>query len=480
MEAGMRAVGAWAAAIGVLLAAACSSAAGPGSAQPAAGRTPATPAPPATGVHGNDAALSGHGELAFVSAGRLYLLGGSAPHLVQVRLPGLASAPSWSPDHRWLAVEVSPPPPAVTPYVPEPAALYVLRADGSGARPLTPRGWSTDEYAWSPARDVLAAAVSPHPFASQPTTGLLEVADPATGATRTLLTSPDITGIAWSGGGAMLAAGAAAGVGAPGSNGFHYVSRLETIRASGGRIRVVYSLSGTVLILAGWWPDGSGLLFWPDPQGSGSIAADGLPLDSIAIGAPRPRTLVASMLVHQSWIAFAPGGGALAAVSGGDREIWLGGKQITICQQSGACTPVAQPSGVVSLQPSWSPDGRLVFARASASGPFGPDGNADFSPAWIARWDATQRLWTTTGSGAAPAPVSVAGQGALDPVWGAGGALLFVRGDWLWLLPAASRAAEEVAGPLHASTGPTYYAYVPYAQLIAWTSAQPEVAAGSG
>lgn len=478
----MRAVGVLAA-TGVLLAAGCSSAARPGSTMNqagTAGRAPVSSVAPGAGVHGNAAALAGNGELAFVSAGRLYLLGGSAPHLVEVDLPGVASAPGWSPDHRWLAVEVSPPPEASALYAAGPAALYVLRADGSGARRLTPGGWSTDGYAWSPARDLLAAAVSPQPPANQATTVRLETVDPATGAARTLLTSADITGIAWSAGGGMLAAGVAAGVGAPGSSGFRYVSQLDTIPAAGGRVRVVYSLPGSVLILAGWWPDGSGLLYWPDPQGSGSIAADGLPLDSIQIGASRPRTLVASMLVHRSWVAFAPGGRVLAAVSGGDREIWQGGKQITICPQSGTCTPVAQPAGVVSLQPGWSPGGRLAFARGSASGPFGPDGSADFSPAWITAWDATQRLWTTTGSGAAPAPLTAAGQGALDPAWAASGALMFVRDDWLWLLPAAGHAVEEVAGPLHASTGPAYYAYVPYAQLIAWTAARPDATAGSG
>src|ERR1700733_335601 len=158
--------------------------------------------------------------------------------------------------------------------------------------------------------------------------------------------------------------------GQPGGNSFHWVGDLETLPASGGPAAVVRSWAGGLLELAGWWPDGSGLLYWPDSQGSASLAADGLPLDSIQLGSGAPRTLVATMLVHGSWIAFAPGGHELAVVSGGNREIWLGGKAVTICGQSASCKQVPQPSGTVSTQPAWSPASRLTFARGSASGPF--------------------------------------------------------------------------------------------------------------
>jgi Tol biopolymer transport system component len=487
----------WAASASVILfAVACSS--GSGSGQPGhVSRSPAAPAgsqqaaaaSASPGSAGNGglsgaSALAGQGELAYIAAGRLYLLGGSAGALHRVGLPGVPTAPSWSPDHRWLAVQVSAPAPASNPYQTGPAVLYVLRADGSGLRALTPTSWTTQQYAWAPGQDELAAVVVPAATGTSIPTSRLETINPVTGAVRVLLSAPAITGVAWSPDGKTLAAGASETSGQPGSNSFHWVGELETMPASGGTGTVVRSWADGLLELAGWWPDGSGLLYWPDPQGSASLAADGLPLDSIQLATGVSRTLVTGMLVHSSWIAFAPGGHELAVVSGGNREIWLGGKAITVCGQSVSCKPVAQPSGTVSTQPSWSPAGRLTFARGSASGPFGPNGKADFSTAWVTRWEATQQLWSAAGNGAGQARVPGTGAGALDPVWARNDALMFVRDNWLWLLPAGSKSAERVAGPLNDIsnldiTNITYYGYVPYPKLIAWTAARPQATAGT-
>ena len=425
--------------------------------------------------------LSGNGELAYVAGGRLYLLGGSAGSLRRVSLPGVPSAPGWSPDHRWLAVRVTPPAPASNPYQAEPTVLYVLRADGSGIRPLTPKSWTTQQYAWSPKQDRLAAVVTPPATGTSIPASRLETIEAGSGADRVLMSAPAIVGAAWSPNGKTLAAGMGETSGQPGSNSFHWIGRLETLPASGGPATVVRSWSGGLLELAGWWPDGSGLLYWPDPQGSASLAADGLPLDTIGLASTSaPRTLAASMLVHSSWIAFAPGGHELAIVSGGNREIWLGRKALTVCGQTASCRLVPQPSGTVSTQPSWSPDGRLTFARGSASGPFGPNGGADFSPAWVTRWEATQQLWSASDNGTGQARVAGTGAGALDPIWANNGALMFVRDNWLWLLPAGSKSAERIAGPLDDITSNAFYGYVPYPQLIAWTAARSQATAGTG
>jgi hypothetical protein len=463
----------WAAAAALLCAVACASCAG----QP--GHAPVSLESAGDGGLSGASALAGNGELAYVAAGRLYLLGGSAGTLHRVSLPGLASAPGWSPDHRWLAVQVTPPTPASNPFQAEPTVLYVLRANGSGIRPLTPKSWTTQQDAWAPARDELAAVATPPATGTSIPASRLETIDPVTGAVRVLSSAPAITGVAWSPDGRTLAAGVGETRGGPGSNSFHWVGDLETLPASGGQAAIVRSWAGGLLELAGWWPDGSGLLYWPDPQGSASLAADGLPLDSIQPGSSVPRTLVASMLVHGSWIAFAPGGHELAVVPGGNREIWLGGKAMAICGPAASCKPVPQPSGTVSMQPSWSPSGRLTFARGSGSGPFGPNGNADFSPAWVTRWQATQQLWSAAGSGTGQLRIPGTGAGALDPIWAKNATLMFVRDNWLWLLPAGSHSAERVAGPLDDITNTTFYGYVPYPELIAWTAALPEATAGT-
>ncbi|HLK79038.1 MAG TPA: hypothetical protein VKU77_36000 [Streptosporangiaceae bacterium] len=462
---------------------------------------PVTATQPAKASQATPSPRNGHGELAYVAYGKLYLRGGpaggpaGAPH--RVTLPGLPYAPAWSADGRWLAVQVSSPPPASQPFLQQPATLWLVNAAGTSARRITPASWQVSGFAWAPHRDELAVAAY-LPKAPPARADLAATLTPA-GQYRILAAGQTLTGPAWSPDGTRLAVGTATFTAG------QWHSRLDLLSPSAGTSAVAATNTGNVLELAGWWPDGHGLLYWTDYQGSASIAADGLPLDAIALGSRSPRTLLPAMLVHASWLAPAPRGRAFAAVAGGDRVIWSGGKQITLCAPAGRCTPVRQPAGVVSVGPSWSPGGSaIVFARLSASGPFGPGGHADFTPSWITRWEATSTLWTAPApapapvaapgsvaangsapaTGPAPAPgsaatgsaarlLTAAGRGAHDPVWGRDGSVLFVRADSLWLLPPRAAAPIRLTGPLGVLSGPafdqTYYGYVPYPQLFAWT-----------
>src|ERR1700691_1701651 len=217
-----------ASAMTLLCAVACASCAG----QP--GHAPASLESAGDGGLSGASALAGNGELAYVAARRLYLLGGNAGTLQRVSLPGLASAPTWSPDHRWLAVQVTPPAPASNPFQAEPTVLYVLRANGSGIRPLTPKSWTAQQDAWAPARDELAAVVTPPDSGTSIPASRLETIEPVSGAVRVLLSAPAITGVAWSPDGKTLAAGGGEPRGQPGSNSFHWGGDLETLPASGG------------------------------------------------------------------------------------------------------------------------------------------------------------------------------------------------------------------------------------------------------
>lgn len=440
------------------------------------GGGPVSPAVPRT----SDAAARGaavsalgrHGELAFVAHGSLFLLGGPAGAARRVDLPGMPFSLAWSADRRWLAVEVSQPPPAGSPYQQEPAALWLVNAAGTHTGRLTPASWDIISFAWSPQAPRLAAAV--FLTGAKPGRSYAVATITPGGEHKVLAVGSYVSGVAWSPHRLRIAAGVSTF-----SRRSGWLGRLELVNpAGGGQPQVVAGSKGNVLEMAGWWPDGSGLLYWIDPQGSGSIAADGLPLDSVSLATRRSLQLVAGMLVHGSWLAFSRDGHTVAVVAGGDRVIWSGHKHIAICRPSSGCSAVAGPAGVVSLRPSWSPDGKtVVFTQASAAGAFGPSGHAGFSLHWIRRWQATSRMWLAAADGSSLRRLVAAGPGALDPVWGTDGSILFVRADWLWLLPAGASAPTRLAGPLGALAAPaydrSYYGYIPYPQLIAWTGARP-------
>lgn len=138
------------------------------------------------------------------------------------------------------------------------------------------------------------------------------------------------------------------------------------------------------ITLAGWWPSGQGLLFWRDPQHSASIGADGLPLQSFALGTDTPKTL-ATMLLRPDWI-------------------------------------------------TWSPDGsRIAFVRTATA-----DAADD-------QWTATRTLWIENADGSGAAELKAAGTGVASPVWSRDGKhLLYLRGSAVWSLDIASGKATQV------------------------------------
>ncbi|MGC8628568.1 MAG: hypothetical protein ACP5VR_13665, partial [Acidimicrobiales bacterium] len=179
---------------------------------------------------------------------------------------------------------------------------------------------------------------------------------------------------------------------------------LRIVPLAGGTGRVVYTLpkGGYVMLEQGWWPDGKGLLFWDDPAGSASIAADGLALDSLDLRTGRVSTL-ATMLTYRNWVAWSPGGSELALVAGPNRIIWDNAKHIVLCKMPAArCRPVPLPrQGFMALGPAWTPAGSLVYdvapAAASPAALVPPGlkviGNGPFSLATVGEWYSGARLY---------------------------------------------------------------------------------------
>ena len=402
--------------------------------------TPGPPNPPPPGpLQVDGAAWRGHGDLAFVSGGQLEVLSNDGS-LTEVTGPtggGSDSTPAWSPNGQWLAflhTGVS------QGYDVPPATLWLVEAGASDATEVTTSGVGT--FAWSPVTSVLAfTEAMPNSSAAVSVDESVWLEQPGSAPTPLSVgTGLGVDDIAWSPDGSDLAFDDAVGGQPPTGTtpAVRPVGRIGVVPVVGGGAQTVYQLTGAGLRVAGWWPQGGGLLFWEDPDFSASIAADGLTLYSLPTGSTQPAALARS-LVGPSWWAPSPVGNVIAVVAGAGREIWTNGRNVQLCTLSSAtCQAVPIPAGSVGLTPSWTASGDVVFATASASPPYGSSGRALYTPGYMAEWDATSMLWISA-PGGGPQQLASAPAGALLAAPATeGSAAVIVADNSLWLADTAT------------------------------------------
>jgi hypothetical protein len=360
---------------------------------------------------------SGFGKLAYVWRGHLYVLDASGRR--QITFRGLAMDAAWSRDGRSLTYQVGPPS-STGQY-----QQWTVQSDGSGARRL--------------AASFCAACVSPD--GRRIVTVSRGWIPPRHGQGNGHAVNPSIS----------------------------IVGRPDR------RVIWQFRLSwarGKTIDFRGWWPDGRALLFQLDPMNSGSLAADGLTLYSLALGNGRVHRLVGT-LDYEDWISTR--GSRVLIVAGFGRSAYAN-KRVVLCGEEGGCHAVAGGNGTVAVDPAWSPSGNGI---AWVQAPAHPNLAGPGSDRVYRQWENSRTLWTAAPNGTHAAPIHSVGGGIADPQWTRHGrGVLYVRDNAIWYDPHLGAGTSVMLAHLFPSGQLSqfggywddlfYYWHIRWERLFAW------------
>jgi Dipeptidyl aminopeptidases/acylaminoacyl-peptidases len=293
-------------------------------------------------------------------------------------------------------------------------------------------------FTWSPTDDVLAVL----PQGGTDAKGLWLV---RLGAAATLLAAGDapVWSFAWSPDGRTLAYSRTLPLTDPIRRG----DALVTVPVSGGvpTERLIVDNAGILGIA--WAPDGLSLLYYEDPQHSGSALMDGVPLKILAL-TPSRRSgvfLEKKIEIFDEWID----AHRFIAVIGASRFPTTN-KTLAVCDiDTFSCAPIGLQPGTVSLQPALSPDRtRVAFVRAAES-----LGGGFSSEAAAAAWMQTRTLWIVDLRTGVAQPQPAAGQGISMSAWARDGhRLLVTREQAAWMYDLDTQSSAKLIEPLDAAT----------------------------
>ncbi len=369
--------------------------------------------------------------------------------------------PRWSPSGEWLAFRKGD------------GQVWVMRADGSVPRLLN-EGTTASAFAWAPAHDRLV-------FVSD---GVLVAVD-ADGSNRQELVvsgggpGTGVLDVAWSPDGEWLAYDRLE-VLKEGEDGQPPERRasLWRARANGSDASELLNAgtpSGYGLIVAGWSPDGSRVLYRTDPAFSASLLADGAPLYAVPAEGGASVQLAGAVLLHPDFLVPGPAGTDwVAVVVGSYRGAWTN-KVLHILSVSAGLDVVLTPPDLVASSPAWSPDGqRIAYVTMPDAG--------DLVGGETAHQGLMQRRISVANTQGDPQARQLTDDPAYRdeyPLWSADGAsILFARLNAedrasLWLVPVPGGEPRQIIDELTSAPEPSplwlgNYGHVSWDMLFDW------------
>lgn len=219
----------------------------------------------------------------------------------------------------------------------------------------------------------------------------------------------------------------------------------------GGTVRQLL-LAQEPVYVAGWWPDGRGLLAWHYWGYCNSCNFDGVRL-SVLTMAGRLVDL-ANVDLQAGGYAWSPDGHHLLVSTGGNRFVVEGDPRVLICDTRDAtCQPVARPPGDLDVTAAWSPSGHwIVFSRGQKP-VLGPDVNDT-----LRAWQESLAIWVARADGSSEQMLAT--PGGSFPSWSPDGtAIYFVRMGHRWRHDLSTDANVDTGQIVTGAGGPGWIHY---------------------
>lgn len=228
--------------------------------------------------------------------------------------------------------------------------------------------------------------------------------------------------------------------------------------------------------LAGWTSDNKRIVMWPNPEGSESIAADGLPLIAVSIASPSAQAFLRDpVLRYPDFVSFSSKRPEILVISGSYRDSWTSKQLVSANPESGQVTLLTNRKVAVATA-DWSPDAESI---AYAAGPdVGPVNGSDAAKKALDQ----RHLWIMKANGQSARQLTSDSQYRDEhPIWSKdGNYIVFVRVNTenrmsIWAMDVSGSAPVKLVDPI--LTGSTRnanawygdYGHVNWAKYMGWS-----------